>query len=106
MLELKKQGKLPEHQMGFFLHPRPAEELYDCKNDRYEIKNLAKDPKYAKILEEMRSQLKTWQEKTGDKLPTKRTLDEFDRLTGIATDARVRPRRSKAQMIKEGLLEE
>jgi hypothetical protein len=34
-----------------------------------------------------------------------RTLDEFDRLTGIATDARVRPRRSKAQMIKEGMLE-
>ncbi|MFT5130873.1 MAG: N-sulfoglucosamine sulfohydrolase [Rhodothermales bacterium] len=104
MLELKKAGTLPSHQMGFFTHPRPAEELYDCEADQYELKNLADDPAHAGVLATMRAQLADWRARTGDKLPTKRTLDEFDRLTGIATDARVRPRRSKAQMIKEGML--
>jgi N-sulfoglucosamine sulfohydrolase len=105
MLELKNAGELPPHQMGFFTEPRPAEELYDCQADRYELTNLVDDPAYAGILRDMREQLAAWRERTGDTLPRKRTLDEFDRLTGIATDARVRPRRSKAQMIKEGMLE-
>ena len=53
----------------------------------------------------MRQELSEWRKDTGDRLPKKRTLDEFDRLTGIATDARIRPRWSKEKMINEGLLE-
>jgi hypothetical protein len=36
---------------------RPAEELYDIKNDRGNMKNLAGSPKHAKTLQKMRSQL-------------------------------------------------
>jgi arylsulfatase A-like enzyme len=106
MLEMKNAGTLPPHQMGFFLHPRPAEELYDCQEDRYEINNLVNDPAYAEVLADLRKQLEAWRQRTGDKLPGMRTADEFDRLTGIATDARVRPRPNKAQMIKSGLYKE
>ena len=105
MFELKKAGKLPEHQMGFFRVPRPVEELYDCKNDPYELNNLAKLPEYSAILKELREKLVTWQKDSKDFIPKKRTLDEFDRITGEATDARVRPRKSKVQMIEAGLIE-
>ena len=105
MYDLKKAGKLPEHQMGFFKMPRAEEELYDCQNDPYELKNLAKLPEYAAILKELRDELTKWQKETNDLIPKKRTLDEFDRFTGEATDARVRPRKSKAEMIKAGMIE-
>jgi arylsulfatase A-like enzyme len=106
MLEMHRAGTLPPHQQGFFVKPRPAEELYDCDKDPYELINLVKHPEYADVLKDMRGQLASWRSLTGDNLPKKRTLDEFDRLTGIATDARIRPRWSKAKMIKEGLFAE
>ena len=47
----------------------------------------------------MQAALKDWSEKTGDYLPTKRTADEFDRVTGEPDHSvRVRPRPSKKQM--------
>ena len=45
-------------------------------------------------LVQLREQLAEWQKKTTDFVPKQRTLDEFDRFTGEATDARVRPRKS------------
>jgi N-sulfoglucosamine sulfohydrolase len=48
-----------------FLH-RPAFELYDLAADPDEIHNLATDPKYARVLEELKAKLKAFQERTGD----------------------------------------
>lgn len=45
---------------------RPAEELYDIQADPNEIRNLAKDPEYRAILEEMRDTLEKWQRRTED----------------------------------------
>jgi N-sulfoglucosamine sulfohydrolase len=48
-----------------FLH-RPQEELYDLAADPNELKNLAGDPSQAKALEELRSKLAAWRERTDD----------------------------------------
>jgi arylsulfatase A-like enzyme len=45
---------------------RPAEELYDCKNDPEQLVNLAYDPEYAEIKEELSSILMEQLKLTGD----------------------------------------
>ncbi len=48
-----------------YLH-RPKFELYDLENDPHEVKNLAENPKYAKVLGELKEQLKAFQKRTKD----------------------------------------
>ena len=45
---------------------RPAEELYDIQADPNEVKNLAKDPEYQQVLDEMRAATEVWQRRTED----------------------------------------
>ena len=52
----------------------------------------------------MRTALADWEKRTEDIVPKLRTADEFDRVTGLPTPARVRPRLSKAEMVKKGLV--
>ena len=42
------------------------EELYDLENDVFELHNLAQNPEYAEILEDMRNRLAKWQKETKD----------------------------------------
>ena len=58
MRTLKKEGKLNDAQAFFFQDSKPLEELYDLKNDPYELVNLAKDESYANQLAEMRAKTK------------------------------------------------
>ena len=44
----------------FNKHIRWEDELYDLKNDPDELKNLAKDPKYAKVKAEFETKLNQW----------------------------------------------
>lgn len=46
---------------------RPEEELYDVKNDPYELKNLAADPKFRFVKTELRSKLEAFMQQQGDK---------------------------------------
>ena len=55
-LELKDENKLNEIQQIWF-ETKTKEELYDCKADPHNIDNLAKNPKYASVLVEMRKTL-------------------------------------------------
>ena len=55
MRKLKKEGKLTKEQAFFFEDSKPAEELYDLKNDPYELINLAQDSAYADELAKMRA---------------------------------------------------
>lgn len=66
MQKLHEEGKLTPEQALFFADKRPAEELYDTLLDPDEVNNLANDPKYANKLASMRSELTSWQERTGD----------------------------------------
>ena len=54
MRRLKSEGKLKKEEALFFAIDKPAEELYDLKNDPYELENLAGDPEYQALLLEMR----------------------------------------------------
>jgi N-sulfoglucosamine sulfohydrolase len=56
---------LGQRSRAAFEH-RPREELYDIGEDANELKNVAGDRRYADVLEEMRAQLRRWQEATKD----------------------------------------
>jgi len=104
LLRLREKGGLNAAQARVFEAPRPAEELYDLRLDPHELTNLAGDERYAPVLKAMRAALADWAEKTEDKVPENRTADEFDRLTGLPTPARIRPRPSKLEMVEKGLV--
>ena len=43
-----------------------VEELYNLKEDEFELKNLAEDKEYQIVLEDMRTRLEKWQKETDD----------------------------------------
>lgn len=47
-------------------HQRPAEELYDLRNDPFEQHNLASDPQHAARAQQMRAKLAAWMKEQGD----------------------------------------
>jgi len=66
MRNLHAQGRLNPLQAKLFAPTRPAEELYDLRNDPYEIHNLAHSPQHRKILEHMRDTLIDCMRRTND----------------------------------------
>jgi hypothetical protein len=54
-----KEGKCDEVQ-SIFWNKKPVEELYDTKNDPWEVNNLAKDPEYSKVLLRLRKANEEW----------------------------------------------
>ncbi|MFD2585337.1 sulfatase [Croceitalea marina] len=98
MLEQKDANLLNEAQMRCFIVPRPEEELYDVTKDPNELNNLAMLPEYKSALNDLRKRMAYIRKKSKDVLPKTRTPDDFDRETGLPTDARIRPRPSKAEM--------
>ncbi len=99
MLKLETEGKLSPPQRNCFVSPRPAWELFDLQRDPAELINRIDDPAYQSVRAELMGALEEWTQRTNDFLPTKRTPDEFDRVTGEPDHSvRVRPRRSKKEM--------
>ncbi|UCD50441.1 MAG: sulfatase [Phycisphaerales bacterium] len=82
MRKLRDAGKLSPAQQGCFVAPRTAEELYDVELDPYQLMNVAADPKYARVLAQMRSVHEAWARRTHDEIPSELTPDRFDRETG------------------------
>lgn len=60
------EGKLSPEQDAFMQPTKPREELYDLRDDPYETRNLADDPRYADVLERMRKALAEWRQEIGD----------------------------------------
>ncbi|MFK7768055.1 MAG: sulfatase [Mariniblastus sp.] len=99
MLKLNAAGKLPAHQQTCFVTPRPKWQLFDLRRDPGELNNRFDDPAYKPILTQMQTALVKWTAETNDYIPSKRTPDEFDRVTGAPDHSvRVRPRHSKKRM--------
>ena len=63
---MNAEGKLVGPQKLFFQTPKPAEELYDCVEDPYNIHNLAAAPEHRQTLERMRAALEQWMKHIGD----------------------------------------
>lgn len=77
---LAEEGKLTPAQAAPY-GPRVAEELYDLDSDPDETVNLAQDPAYATVLEEMRQALARWIEETDDKGQYARSAAALDEVT-------------------------
>lgn len=68
------QGLLNKHAghaalqrfLPLLVHPRPREELYDLREDPWELNNLAASPAHAAVKEKLKSQLEEYQRRTGD----------------------------------------
>ena len=87
MKELHAQGKLTPSQALFIAPRKPDEELYDIKNDPYEINNLAASAEHQQTLKKMRAILERWIEETGDmgqfpEKPSAITPRERKRISG------------------------
>jgi arylsulfatase A-like enzyme len=100
MLRMNNNQELNEAQSRCFEVPRSEEELYDIISDPNELINLAANSKYQNKLVQMRELLNEYRTITDDYIPKERTPDDFDRQTGFPTEHRVRPRPSKAEMMK------
>ncbi|MGB2129225.1 MAG: sulfatase family protein [Flavicella sp.] len=66
MRTLYKDDKLSPLQAHFFLPTKEKEELYDIVNDPFEEHNLIDDPKYKKVLLDMKSYYADWQQHNHD----------------------------------------
>ncbi len=66
LLRLRDEGTLNEVQKQWFRNSKPEEELFDCKNDPFELNNLANDKDYIKKLEELRGEMDTWLKSIND----------------------------------------
>jgi len=66
MRKLHAQGKLTPVQEVLLAPSRPAEELYDVRNDPYEINNLAGSPEHEAVLVRMRAALNEWIDQSDD----------------------------------------
>lgn len=79
LIELDAEGKLEGDAAYIFMKTKPQEELYDLKNDPYEVHNLANDPAYAEKLKEMSTQLSQWQSAIQDRgfTPESEIIREF-----------------------------
>ena len=99
MNHLKEKNELTTAQLNCYQTPRPKYELYNLEDDPFELNNLAEQKEHVSIKEELIQALTEWSANTNDFIPSKRTLDEFDRKTGqpIPT-VRKRPRPDKKAM--------
>jgi len=79
LIELDAEGKLEGDAAYIFMKTKPLEELYDLKNDPYEVHNLADDPAHAEKLKLLRSQLSQWQASIKDRgfTPESEIIREF-----------------------------
>lgn len=60
MLRLREEKKLNEVQALWFREKKEPEELFDTYTDPYELHNLAADPRYAKKMSELSSEMDRW----------------------------------------------
>jgi arylsulfatase A-like enzyme len=88
---LFEQGQLNEIQGKYFENERDAEELYDLKNDPYEINNLADDYKYEEILANHRKILESWLIRTNDRGQYLELPEGLNLMLGIWGEQAVNP---------------
>jgi N-sulfoglucosamine sulfohydrolase len=79
--KLDKEGKLNNVQSAYW-KSKPYEELYDIVKDPHNVNNLAKDPKYAKVLAKMSKATNNWIAET-------RPLDVFPEPMMVDIDKKV-----------------
>ena len=77
------RGQLMPEQAAFFAPTKPDVELFDLRNDPYEVHNVADDPRYAKTKAELLAELDNWRKNVID---DQGVSDDF-RALGIFPDS-------------------
>ena len=79
LLRLRDAGQLNEAQAQWFRSSKPEEELFDTLLDPHELNNLADDPRYADVLNELRAENVRWLSAIGDKpnYPERKLIDHL-----------------------------
>lgn len=67
LIEMHRNKELKGDAAYMFMHTKPKEELYDLKNDPYEVHNIANDSSQRERLSYFRQKLAAWQLGIGDK---------------------------------------
>jgi len=89
---LKGEDELTPAQAQLFQAPRPVLELYDLEADPWETTNLADDPDYAEVVQELLTTLDHWVAATGDFPPIhRRRADNCNRVTGVKFTQEIAP---------------
>lgn len=91
MKELYNENKLDSIQSIFFARERPREELYNLKEDPYELKNLASDTNYANVLEDHTTILDNWIKETNDQGQYPENEENLKLMLGIWGEHAVNP---------------
>ncbi|WP_198661686.1 sulfatase [Lewinella sp. IMCC34183] len=66
LLRLRDAGQLTDVQAQWFRDRKPVEELFDTRNDPYELENLAGRPEYSDQLATFRTATDAWLARVGD----------------------------------------
>ncbi len=67
LIRANEAGELNDEQKLWFADSKPEEELYDLKNDPYELNNLIDDPSMVDKADELRNALQVWMDDIDDK---------------------------------------
>ena len=90
-----KAGRLTPAQQRLFEAPRARLELYDLQADRWEIRNVADDPRYAKQVRALAGVLQQWMEESDDFPASYRIRDDNTaRITGVPFTSKIPPLRN------------
>ena len=103
MREAHQAGTLNETQQLVMRDARPKEELYDIRNDPYEINNLADDPAYLEKLKELRGRLATWLEETDDKGRQAESAEMFDSDMAVYLNTIKKKRPGRSEIIAKNI---
>ncbi len=76
--EAHDKGMTQPHQEDVFLKPRPFEELYNILQDPHQFHNLANESRHREILDSLIVILDSWEDETGDTVPSNPTPDRED----------------------------
>ena len=84
--DLREAGQLTAAQVDVFMVPRPSEELYNCRDDPFQLANVASLAAYQDTLLALRQVLQRWRQETHDTTPKQLTGDWYNRETGEPLD--------------------
>jgi len=79
---LRMTGSITAEQSDIFLSPRSPVELYECRTDPYQFRNLAGTAGFSQTENELRGVLLEWMKETGDNIPDSITKDWYQRAPG------------------------
>ncbi|MEQ9209780.1 MAG: sulfatase-like hydrolase/transferase, partial [Pseudomonadales bacterium] len=79
LLRLRDADELNEYQAQWFRESKPVEELFDTIADPHELHNIAENPEYKEILDELSQELDRWLAEIGDRpnLPERQLINQL-----------------------------